>query len=190
MDHTERYERLLAQAQKEFGLVIEEKADHWYWRVLGALLTLVTFGKVDFMNSFFTTIGNKIGTTPSWDRLYDGEKYEILLHELEHVKQYKAAGFGNVWFGFVVASIGYLFLPFPIGLAWCRASMEMAGYTQTIRALIQLYGVQVALLEKSRIVSQFTSVNYLFMWPFKGYVERWFDETVKKVAAEEGEVMP
>lgn len=190
MDPTERYTRLLLAARKEYDLSIERKENHWYWRFLGKLMTIITFGRVDFMNDFFTTIGNRIGVAPSWDMLSTAERYEVLLHEVEHMKQYKRAGLGNIWVGLVIAGFAYLFLPFPIGLAWCRAKMEMGGYAQSIRAYIQLYGVPAALLEKQRIVNQFTSVNYLFMWPFRGYMERWYDETVKRIAKEEGETVP
>jgi hypothetical protein len=64
--------------------------------------------------------------------------------------------------------------------------MEMGGYAQSIRAIIQLRGVNAARANKERIVSQFTSVNYLFMWPFKDYMNSWFDDTVERIAAEEG----
>lgn len=180
------YSELLAAASKEYGLVIENKADRWYWRLAGYFLTVITFGNLDFANRFFSTFGNRIGVTPSWEGLHAKERYIVLLHEVEHMKQYKAAGFGSVWLGFVIAGIGYLLLPLPIGVAWIRTKMEMAAYTQTVRALIRVYGVNVARSEKARIVGHFTSWSYLFMWPFKRYVEAWYDDMLERVAAEEG----
>ena len=188
--HDELYEELMQVATQEYGVVIEHKVDKWYWRAIGKLLHVITFGNVDFMNSFFTTFGNRIGTAVPWDALSSAEKYEVLLHELEHIKQYRSAGFGNVWVGFVLVSFAYLFLPLPIGLAWCRAKIEMGGYAQTIRALVRLYGARVAMSEKARIVEQFTSANYLFMWPFKRYMDKWYDSTLRKILEEEGEVFP
>lgn len=187
--HEELYTEVM-QAAEKYGIVIEHKAEKWYWRVIGKLLHLITFGNVDFMNSFFTTFGNHIGTAVPWDTLSYAERYEVLLHELEHVKQYKKAGLGNVWVGFVLVGFAYLFLPLPIGLAWCRAKIEMEGYAQSIRALVRLYGVRVARSQKGRIVEQFTSINYLFMWPFRGYMDAWFDSTLRNIAEEEGELYP
>lgn len=186
MTPMERYNSLVAEATEKYGLVLENKADRWYWIFLGKILTVATFGKVDFMNSFFSTLFNRIGVTPAWATMSYGAKYEILLHEVEHIKQYKQAGLGNIWLGQVIAGIGYLLLPLPIGLAWVRTKMEMAGYAQSIRAIIQLYGVNAARADKERIVSQFTSINYFYMWPFKSYIENWFDDTVERIAAEEG----
>jgi hypothetical protein len=182
----ELYEELLLSAGNEFGLVIEPKTSKWYWRVAGYVLTVLTFGNLDFANRFFTTFGNRIGVTPSWDSMAVEERYIMLLHEVEHMKQYKKAGFGNVWLGFVIAGIGYLLLPLPIGLAWIRTRMEMAAYTQTVRAIIRVYGVNTARNEKTRVVSYFTSWSYLFMWPFKRYLESWYDDMLERVAAEEG----
>jgi len=185
-DPTELYDDLVKDATEKYGLVIEKKTTKWYWRVAGFLVTLLTFGKVDFMNHFYSTFGNRVGVTPSWDNIYTGAKYEMLLHEVEHMKQYKAAGFGNIWLGFFVAGFGYLFLPLPIGLSWVRAKMEMGGYAQSIRAIIQVYGVNAARADKVRIVHHFTSINYLFMWPFKKYMNKWVDDTIERIAAEEG----
>jgi hypothetical protein len=186
MTAKERYDSLVAHATETYGLVLEPKAYRWYWVALGKLMSIITLGKVDFMNSFFTTIFNRIGVTPSWESLSYEDKYEVLLHEVEHMKQYTWAGFGNIWLGQVIAGFGYLLFPLPIGLAWIRARMEMGGYAQSIRAIIQLRGVNAARANKERIVSQFTSVNYLFMWPFKDYMNSWFDDTVERIAAEEG----
>lgn len=186
MTPMQRYDSLVAEATEKYGLVLENKSDRWYWVFLGKLLHVATFGKVDFMNSFFSTLFNRIGVTPSWTNMTYGEKYEILLHEVEHIKQYKRAGFGNIWLGQIIAGIGYLLLPLPIGLALVRTKMEMDGYAQSLRAIIQLYGVNAARADKERIVRQFTSINYFYMFPFKGYMEDWFDDTVERIAAEEG----
>jgi hypothetical protein len=177
---------LLKDATEKYGLIIEKKADKWYWRTLGVLVSLLTFGKVDFMHRFFSTIVNRIGVPPRWDTMPPEAKYEILLHEVEHMKQYTAVGFGNIWIGTIIAGIGYLFLPLPVGFAWVRAKMEMGGYAQSIRAKIQVYGLAEAIAAKPGIIAHFTSIDYLFMWPFKRHLSRWYDETVARIAIEEG----
>lgn len=185
-DASELYEDLVKEATEKYGLVLEKKSAKWYWKVTGILVAIITFGKVDFMGHFFSTFVNRVGVPASWDNMYVGAKYEILLHEVEHMKQYKRAGFGNIWLGFIIAGFGYLFLPLPLGLAWVRTKMEMGGYAQSIRAVIQVYGVNAARADKARIVGHFTSITYFFMWPFKGYMNKWYDETVERIAAEEG----
>lgn len=181
-----RYEFLMADACSTYGLSVEPKTSKWYWRTVGTLLTVLSFGNLDFMGKFNTTFGNRIGVTPNWDRLTVGQKYVTLLHEVEHMKQYKTAGMGNIWLGFIICSVGYLLVPFPIGIAYVRARMEMGGYAQTIRAIIQLYGVDAAKRQKWFILSQFYGINYFFMWPFKKYMENWFDKTLARIVVEEG----
>lgn len=185
MTPEQRLEKLIEFGTKEYGLVIEPKASKWYWRAAGTLLTIISFGKIDFMNRFFSTFGNRVGTTPSWEAMWAGTKYEILLHELEHMRQKKVLGLGNIWFGMIVMGFAYLFLPFPIGLAWCRAYFEKKGYEQSIRALIQVSGLFYARAAKENIVRNFTGPSYLFMWPFKSSIERWFDEAVERIYQEE-----
>lgn len=186
MTAQERYDFLYRHAVSAYGLVIEPKKDRWYWRAIGRLLTVISFGNIDFMNSFFTTFGNIIGVSPSWDSMAVEEKYVLLLHETEHMRQYTAAGFGNIWLGWIISGIGYLLLPLPVGLSWVRAYMEMKGYEQTIRGVAQVYGKDTAANQKEYIVNQFVSWNYMFMWPFKDYMNRWFDTTLARVLKEEG----
>jgi hypothetical protein len=63
--------------------------------------------------------------------------------------------------------------------------MEWEAYEQSIRAIIQLEGVDAARGAKSWFISQFTSANYLFMWPFPKTVGKWYDDAVTRIAAEE-----
>lgn len=186
MTPQERYDALYRNAVSAYGLVLEKKADKWYWKAVGALLGAISFGKIDFMNSFFTTFANRIGVSPSWDEMTVEEKYVMLLHETEHMRQYTVAGFGSIWLGFVLSGIGYLLLPFPVGLAYVRAYMEMQGYAQTIRGTVQMYGKATAEAQKDFIVRQFTSWNYLFMWPFPDYMNRWYENTLARILKEEG----
>lgn len=185
MDPTERYNMVLKSLLDE-GVTIEPKASKWYWRALSSVLFVLTFGKSRFMESATTTIGNVIGTPTMWDKYADAEKYETLLHEAVHIRQYKKFGLGNAWVGIIPVGFAYLFLPFPVGIAYCRAKLEQEGYEESIRAIIQTAGLTAALESKTFFVSQFTSANYLWMWPFKTNVEKWFDDAVRRIAVEEG----
>lgn len=188
MTSTERYNMLLKDLLDD-GVVIETKASKWYWRALAGLLFVVSFGKIRFMETSVTTIGNRIGTPSDWESWADFTKYEVLLHEAVHIRQYKRYGFGKVWLGIIPVGFAYLFLPFPVGIAYCRARLEWEGYEASIRAILQVGGLTAALESKYFIVSQFTSANYLYMWPFKSQVEKWFDEAVRRIAIEEGVIV-
>ena len=74
----------------------------------------------------------------------------------------------------------YLFLPLPLGLAYGRARMEWEAYEETIVATCELKGPEAARSPSLRrhIVSQFTSANYGWMWPFRATVERWYDQAL------------
>lgn len=166
---------------------VEFKQDSCFWKTLNVLLMVVTFGRFrTFSTHYATAIGTRIGVPEDWVHKSSSQKYEILLHELQHIQQYRTAGFGSLWLGTVFVGIGYLLLPLPIGLAWCRAACEKAAYRESIRAIVQCHGRSTAEIYKDVIVQQFTGVNYLYMWPFKQHMERWFDETLDRVCFEEG----
>lgn len=185
MTPSERYNILLKDLLDE-GITIEPKASKWYWKAIASILLVISFGQIKFMESSTTTIGNVIGTPSSWESFPDASKYETLLHETRHIRQYKKFGLGNAWVGIIPVGFAYLFLPFPVGIAYCRAKLEQEGYEESIRAIIQLSGLTAALESKTFFVSQFTSANYLWMWPFKSNVEKWFDAAVRRIAIEEG----
>jgi hypothetical protein len=80
----------------------------------------------------------------------------------------------------------YLFLPCPLGLAWFRARLEWEAYTETLRATLELRGEEAVRAPelRTRIVSQFTSAAYGWMWPFRTTVERWYDDALHEILAE------
>lgn len=182
---TERY-NILLKSLLDDGVVLEPKASKWYWKALAGILLVLSFGNIKFMDTSTTTIGNRIGTPSSWETSDAATKYRILMHEVVHIRQYKRYGFNNPWIGIIPVGLAYLFLPFPVGIAYCRARLEKEGYDESIRAIIRLSGVGAALQYKTFYVSQFTSAQYLWMWPFKNQVDRWFDESLTRIAAEEG----
>ena len=70
-------------------------------------------------------------------------------------------------------------------LAYGRAHIEWEAYRETLRATHELRG-EGALRSPSmrrRIVEQFVGPAYGWMWPFRGQVERWYDEAVETIAA-------
>jgi hypothetical protein len=86
---------------------------------------------------------------------------------------------GDVWMGAV-----YLLWVFPLGLAWGRARIEWEAYEETIRATAETEGLSAAAALREEIVRRFVGPDYGWMWPFRGQVERWFDDALATVAAE------
>ena len=168
-------EQLLSQLASQ-GVRVEAKAGKWYWKTLDVLLKIISFGQLTkFMTEYTTTIGNTIATPAVWDSYPDSVKIEILSHESVHVRQYQRYGFGNAWIGIFPVGFAYLFLPFPIGLAYCRARLEWEAYAESLRLNRSL--------DKDFLVSQFTGPGYLWMWPFKSQVEGWYEAEVRKLDA-------
>jgi hypothetical protein len=73
-----------------------------------------------------------------------------------------------------------LFLPLPIGLAWFRARFEREAYAESIRAAAEVWGRDYPARSEYRehIVQQFVGSAYGWMWPFRGQIERWYDEVL------------
>lgn len=184
MELNERYAMLVKDLQQQ-GVTIESKESRWYWKALAFILKVLSFGKIEFMKNFSTTTGAIIGVPADWDTWDLRLRYEVLKHESKHIEQYKRFGFGNIWFGAIVVGIAYAFLPFPIGLAYCRAMIEREGYAESMRVIVQLDGPDAARAAKSFFVSQYTGPNYLWMWPFKSQVEKWVDDDLARIIAEE-----
>lgn len=193
MNAKQRVKVLLKEIDEEFSgkVVLEVKSTKWYWRVLGFLHYLVTFGNKDFMTRITTVMGPKIGLPQDPEDMLSTELYELLLHERAHLRQMRRLS-RNMWVGAFLHMLLYAFVFFPIGLAYFRAKYEKEGYKETIRAWIHLYGpeevteLSKSLIYKNFIVKQFTSSVYLYMWPFKKRISRWYDKTLEDVMREEG----
>lgn len=121
-----------------YGTKIEIK-DGWFWKLLGFLVKVFTFGSNKlFMTNYITTIGNRIAMPVSiWDmRNTDPVSfYQVLCHELTHVKQFHDYGLGNVWLGAIVQSFLYLLLPLPMGFAYFRYKFESEAYVEGFKAV-------------------------------------------------------
>ena len=164
------------EIEREFPLfTVVEKENSSFMRLIGFLLKVVTFGKMTaFMTSFTTTIGWTMYVSSNWSSYSPLEQAVTMRHERVHLRQqqrYSRVGFALL----------YLFAFLPLGLAWFRARFEMEAYTETLKAYRQ-YGADItgpAL--RASIISQFTSANYGWMWPFRTYMEHWYDSTVQKL---------
>ena len=77
----------------------------------------------------------------------------------------------------------YLLWPLPILWAKGRRDLEMEAYAESIRATKEYYGDALLLTDsyRERMISHFTGGAYLWMWVSRKAVEKWYDDTVKKL---------
>lgn len=127
-------------------------------------------------DDFTQTIGNHIYYCGDWDELSDVRKYTTLRHELIHLRQFRK-------YGFVLFSLLYLLCFFPIGLAYFRARFEREGYKESLKAKVEIYGPTESIKEQgwSGYKFAFLTKAYLWAWPFKSQIEKWFMQDWIKV---------
>ncbi len=171
MEPKEELDALLKTCEAR-GVKIVRKDEHWFWRALGWLVMVVTFGQnKSFNTTFTTTIGHTIGVTPSWDTFSDARKVEILTHELVHVDQFKK---------YTPVGMGVLYLLFflPIGLAYFRYRFEREAYVAGFRRVLARDPSQRSTLIDHG-VEQCCGANYGWAWPFRKSVRAWFEENLQ-----------
>ena len=154
---------------------MRDKTTTWHQRVIGLLFIVLTFGRArGYMEHVVTTIGRRIYVPRSWGSWPREHRVDILRHELVHVAQFER------W-GVLPFLVAYLLLPLPIGLAWCRMRLEREAYEESIRCAWARGGRAATDALRSRVVGQFLSAGYLWMWPFRASVARWYDVFVESL---------
>lgn len=174
---SEKFEKIYYQEARLFGVAtVHAKDQKWapLWAILGFFMRLLSGGKVkDQQRGYITTLGNMIFYPAGWqwDKA-DEHDCAALRHELCHVDQYRKLGFGNAWVGFGVFLILYLFVFFPVGLAWFRWRFERVAYKAGWDAAKEFK------LEWRPNLNDYceaiTGPRYIWAWPFKYQVCRWF----------------
>lgn len=156
------------------------KSDSWMMKVIDIFLKIVSFGQANkFMTVFVTTIGNTIYVPNSWDTLDDVFKISVLRHERVHMRQSK-----KYWFPFY--SFLYLFVFFPVVFAWYRKKFEQEAYEESLRAMVDLQGKEILdKIDPEFFISQFTTGAYLWTWPFRKSITKWYNETKAKILTEQ-----
>jgi len=147
-------------------------------RAIDVALRVVTFGRMrDYLDSYQTTIGKTVYVTSDWDAWDPDRRYVTLRHEAVHLRQFRKLTLP-------VMAVLYLFVPLPMGLAYCRARFEMEAYAESIRAAAEVWGSAYPRREEYRehVVSQFVGASYGWMWPFRSRVERWYDRVLRTLA--------
>jgi hypothetical protein len=172
---------LLAELSRRARPVrVVPKRRFWHQRAADIALRIVTLGgQRAYLSSYVTTLGHTIYVPDDFDDWAPGRAWEVLRHEAVHVRQFERIG----WVGMVLL---YGVLPLPLGLAWFRARLEMEAYTETLRAVADLEGMEAARSPRlhAEIIRRFTGPDYGWMWPFPKAVQRWIDAALATIEAE------
>ncbi len=168
---SEAYDRLLVEIVAEFpGFRLIPKAESPFQKLIHKALVVLTLGQMrGYLDSYQTTLGQRIYVTPSWEARSKADRYMVLCHERIHMRQFRRF----TWPGMTLL---YLLIPLPMGLAYFRARFEMEAYAESIRAAAEIYGK--AHVEESsfreHILKQFSGASYGWMWPFPEFMARWY----------------
>lgn len=171
-------QQILDEIKAEFpDFKLVAKSDSRLMKVIDRFLKIITFGTQKyFMLTYTSTIGCTVYFAKNWANIPDYRKERCLRHERVHMRQAKK------WTPFLYAIL-YLFVPLPVCFAWFRMKFEMEAYTETMRCVCLQEGREALLDPKFKmyVTIQFLEGRYFWMWPFKGYINRWFDKTVKSI---------
>jgi hypothetical protein len=171
----ERYQALLDEIRAEIqGFRVIRKDRSAFQRLINRALVLVTFGaQRSYLTRYQTTIGRTVYVTSDWDELPAAQRYVTMRHERVHLRQFRR-------YTLLGMSLLYLLLPLPLGLAWFRARFEWEAYVEGMRAAAEIFGrAHVESADyRNRVIAQFTSGAYGWMWPFRVTVERWYDDAL------------
>jgi hypothetical protein len=182
---TERFpqsERLLDSIRQEFpSFRIVSKETSAFSRLIDITLKLLTGGaQRSYMTRYHTVIGDTLYVAPIWAQMSDVARVILLRHERVHLRQRRR-------YGFALFAFLYLVPVLPLGLAYGRARLEWEAYRETLRATLELCG-RAALADgalRAEIVRRFVSGDYGWMWPFPSQVERWIDQALRELDAEQ-----
>ncbi|MBM4374010.1 MAG: hypothetical protein FJ095_02920 [Deltaproteobacteria bacterium] len=178
--HKDAEQRLLDDLRAEFPAfrIVSKRGDRLSRVIDRALRVLSLGGQTSYLTRYRTVIGDTLYVPDDWYRAPAVDRLICLRHERVHLRQRRR-------YGMLGMSFAYLFLPLPIGLAWCRARMEWEAYEETLRATAEHLGDD-ALSDpalKATMLERFVGPDYLWMWPFPGAIERWFDDAVTRIRA-------
>jgi len=170
-----RYDALVAALRAEFpAFRIVRKDRSRLQRAIHRALWAITLGRMtSYLDSFQTTIGRTVYVTADWDDRDPDERYVTLRHEAIHLRQFRR-------FTLPGMAVLYLLVPLPMGLAWFRAWFEKQAYAESIRAAAEVWGPDHPRQPAFRrhVIGQFLGPAYGWMWPFRGGLERWYDQVL------------
>jgi len=170
---SDRYAELVTALGVEIpGFRIVRKDRSRMHRAIHHALVGLSLGRMrNYLDSYQTTIGRTVYVTADWDELPIDQRYVTLRHEAVHLRQFRRLTLP-------VMAVLYLLVPLPVGLAYFRARFEREAYAESIRAAAEVWGETAPRdpAYRARIVAQFIGPSYLWMWPFRRSIERWYDQ--------------
>jgi hypothetical protein len=169
----------LARIQREFpSFRLREKRSSRAQRAIGKGLELLTLGGMrTYVSGYHTVMFGTLWVSEGWHAMSDLERYVLLRHERVHLAQARR------W-GALPMGLAYLFLPLPLGLAYARARIEWEAYEETLRALVEVHGLEAARRQRAWLKARFVGPDYGWMWPFSRAIDRWFDDAIARLARE------
>jgi hypothetical protein len=174
-------EDFLAAMRAEFPRFrVVKKAESGLSRAIDVALKVITLGgQRSFMTRYYTVIGDTLYVPDGWEDVDPIEAVITLRHERVHLRQRRRWTLPGMAFLYLIPIT-------PLGLAWGRARIEWEAYEETIRATWELRGEAAARSPRLRehVVGRFVGPDYGWMWPFRGQVERWFDEAVARIESD------
>jgi hypothetical protein len=175
-------EETIEEIKSEFpNFKLVAKQDSWLMKVINVFLIIITFGQNRmFMKGFITTIGTTIYTNETWDTNPVSSKVAVLRHERVHMRQNKRLT--TPLYVFL-----YLFFPLPFLFAYGRAKLEWEAYTESIRTQVHFHGIDRIKNDEDyrhHTISHFTNSEYLWMFPFRSILNKWYDKAISQIEAE------
>jgi hypothetical protein len=178
-----RLDALLAEmAARPRPVRVVPKSRYWHQRAAARALYLLTFGgQRTYLSDYVTTLGHTIYVPDGFAGWPPDHAWEVLCHELVHVKQFERHGWA-------LMILLYGLLPLPAGLAWFRARFEWEAYRETLRCTAVTGGLAAARDPRlhAHIIARFTGPDYGWMWPFPRAVQGWIDEALAEIERGEG----
>lgn len=165
---------LMRDAANEGVCVTSKDRNRGLWELLNLGMQVITLRHCkNIVTDYASTLGNIVYFPAGWNEENATERdYIVLRHELEHIRQYKKLGNGHIWWGFVLFSLLYLFVPLPTVFAWFRYKFERNAYLESWRAARDLD----KLINIESYVKILSGPDYFWAWPFKPLIRRWFEK--------------
>ena len=173
------YQELLLEIRQEFPeFKIAWKFNSRLMKCIGWFLYIITLGKVTtFHTKYITVIGCTVYVPEAWGSYADATRMIILRHERVHMRQRRR-------YTMPLYTLLYLFAPLPGFCAYFRMCFEKEAYEETLRATVELLqnGYEIVKTEtyKKKLIEDFVGPAYFWMWPFRTYIERWYDAAVSR----------
>ncbi|MGE5786575.1 MAG: hypothetical protein ACM3ZE_18405 [Myxococcales bacterium] len=173
-------ERLLEEISLEFPQFrLIPKHSNGLSIVIDRCLRVLTLGlQHRYLTEYHTVIGNTLYVAPVWQQMDDCARYVLLRHERIHLRQRRR-------YGTLGMALLYLLPILPLGLAIGRARLEWEAYRETLRAMVEVYGISAIDQDdfRGKVVARFTGADYGWMWPFPHSVAKWYDSAVSELRA-------